>query len=259
MEPVLDRDPAREATLRGAMSTRRIGRMVYAYGVVASTMDLAHGLAAADSPEGTLICAAEQLGGRGRQGRRWVSAPGGFYCSVILRPQVPLERTPQLALVAGLAAAEAVQSLTGLVPWVRWPNDLLLSGRKVGGTLVEARGGAVAIGQGINVTAEHDLLPDTATSLAASGAEDIDLVALTAAWCGALESWYDRWIMDGFEPIRQALRSRMAFFGDPIHLQRGEGRVEGTAADLDEAGRLVVRLDSGILQAFEMGEVTVLR
>ena len=259
MDSAPDRDPAREVALRSALGTRRIGRMVYAYGVVVSTMDLAHGLAAADSPEGTLICAVEQMDGRGRQGRRWVSAPGGLYCSVILRPQVPLERAPQLALVAGLAAAEAIRSLTGLVPWVRWPNDLLLSGRKVGGTLVEARGGAVVVGQGINVTAEHDLLPDTATSLAASGAEDVDLVALTAAWCGALESWYDRWITDGFEPIRQALRSRMAFFGDPIHLQRGEGRVEGTATDLDEAGRLIVRLDSGVLQAFDMGEVTRVR
>src|SRR3989338_10843754 len=108
MDSAPDRDPAREVALRSALGTRRIGRMVYAYGVVASTMDLAHRLAAADSPEGTLISAAEQLGGRGRQGRRWVSAPGGLYCSVILRPQVPLEQTPQLALVAGLAAAGAI-------------------------------------------------------------------------------------------------------------------------------------------------------
>ena len=93
MDSAPDRDPAREVALRSALGTRRIGRMVYAYGVVVSTMDLAHGLAAADSPEGTLICAVEQMDGRGRQGRRWVSAPGGLLPWRNTSPEASLRRT----------------------------------------------------------------------------------------------------------------------------------------------------------------------
>ena len=271
----------------------RIGRPVYAFQHVGSTMDVAHELAAVGAGEGTLVWAIRQEQGRGRLGRTWASPEGGLYISMLLRPTRPPTELPQLSLVAGLAAAQAIQEHAKLFPAIRWPNDLLINGKKVGGILVEAsssvrsglrargspapalaRGGPggqlptahspqpsalyAVIGIGINVTTQLKDLPETATSLSASGA-GCDPCQLTGALCRRFEAWYDVWTVKGFGPIREALRPWMGHFGQPVHISAGSSRFEGTATDLDESGRLVVRLDSGLLRAFEMGEVTLLR
>ena len=222
-------------------------------------MDVAHELAAAGAGEGTLVWAARQEQGRGRLGRTWASPEGGAYFSFILRPMRPATEIPQLSLVAGLAAAESIGELTGLAPSVRWPNDVLIGEKKVCGILTEARHGAVVIGIGINVSTDPAHLPDPATSLKAVGAPACDPCRLTAALCRQFDQWYDVWTARGFDPIREALRPRMALFGQPVHLTAGSEHLEGTATDLDESGRLLVRLDSGLMRAFEMGEVTLLR
>jgi len=95
--------------------------------------------------------------------------------------------------------------------------------------------------------------------LAAAGGKDLDPLPLAARVYRRLFRWYDVWAEDGFAPIREALRPQMALFGEVVHITAGTERFEGTASDLDEAGRLVVRLDSGLMRAFEMGEVTLLR
>lgn len=220
-------------------------------------------MAAEGAPEKTLIWAARQEQGRGRLGRTWVSPAGGAYCSMILKPARPLEEIPQLSLVTGLAVAEAIQEITGLFASIRWPNDLLLNEKKVAGILVEARNGAVIIGIGINVTTAPEALPDTATSLAAALGSDPSLGSdpckVTAEVCRRFKTWYDAWTESGFAPIREALRPWIGLFGHPVHLTAGNQRLEGTAQDLDEQGRLVVRLDSGVLRAFDVGEVALLR
>lgn len=259
MTPVIDvGDPAREARLAAALKGCCIGGAVHAFASVGSTMDIAHRLAREDVAEGALVWAARQEQGRGRQGRAWLSPEGGAYFSMLLRPTRPAAEWPQLSLVAGLAVAEAVRELTGLHPSIRWPNDLMLDGKKVCGILVEAGDRAAIVGIGINVTTDAAALPDTATSLAQAGA-DCEPERLTAAVCGHVDRWYDRWTALGLAPIRESLRPLMGLFGQPVHLTAGAERVEGVASDLDESGRLVVRLDSGILRAFDMGEVTLLR
>ena len=289
------RDSKLEAALSAGLSGR-FGRPVYAFERVGSTMDVAHELAAAGAGEGTLVWAARQEQGRGRLGRAWASPEGGIYFSFILRPVRPAAEAPQLSLVAGLAAAEATRELTGLAPSVRWPNDLLMDGKKVAGILAEGSkleaGGrslslapralslqlVVVIGIGINVTTDPAHLPETATSLVAAmtssppgptlaragagepRAPNSELAfRLTATLCRHFDRWYDVWTARGFGPIREALRPRMALFGQPVHITAGSEHLEGTAADLDESGRLLVRLDSGLLRAFEVGEVTLLR
>jgi BirA family biotin operon repressor/biotin-[acetyl-CoA-carboxylase] ligase len=168
---------------------------------------------------------------------------------VLLRPKQPLSEIPQLSLVAGLSAAEAVSQLTGLYPSIRWPNDLLLNGRKLAGVLTESRNGAVVLGIGINITTPQAELPEHAVALAdalpAGSTLDVrspDVTAsLIAAICQRLSEWYAIWGRKGFAPIHAALRPLMALFGQPVHVTTGSDYFEGTAQDLDDRGRLVVR------------------
>jgi BirA family biotin operon repressor/biotin-[acetyl-CoA-carboxylase] ligase len=115
------------------------------------------------------------------------------------------------------------------------------------------------VGIGINVTTDPHDLPETATSVTEAGAPGCDPYRLTGALCRHFQAWYDVWTGRGFVPIREALHPRMGHFGQPIHISAGASNFEGTASNLDEQGRLLVRLDSGIVRPFEMGEVTLLR
>lgn len=231
---------------------------VFAYGRLGSAMDMAHELAAEGAPEGSLIFAARQEQGRGRLGRTWASPEGGAYFALILRPLRSPMDIPQLSLVAGLAAAEAVNTLTGLYPSIRWPNDLLLDGLKLAGILIESRSGAVVLGVGVNVMTKPEDLPAGAASLAGAG-KPCEPIALTAEVCRAMAARYAAWQGGGFASLREALRPWIGLFGHPVHVTAGSDYFEGTAQDVDERGRLVVRLDSGLLRAFEMGEVALLR
>jgi BirA family biotin operon repressor/biotin-[acetyl-CoA-carboxylase] ligase len=154
---------------------------------------------AVDAPEGAVAVAEEQTEGRGRLGRRWLAPPGtSVLVSVSLRPAVPTERLPELSLVAGQAAAEAISEVTGLLPELKFPNDLLLGGRKVAGMLAEARDDRVVLGIGINVNIDADDLPqgvDTpATSLLVEAGTHVDRPTLLAALLARLEMRYDEWV-----------------------------------------------------------------
>ncbi len=222
-------------------------------------MELAHELARRGAAEGTLVWALRQEQGRGRQGRAWISPEGGAYVSLILRPQRPMREVPQLALVTGLSAAEAIRDTACLYPSIRWPNDLLLRDKKVGGILVEAKDGAVVLGVGVNVITEAAQLPAEAISLAAAGASHCSREDVIAGVCRRLSHWYAVWAREGFAPIREALQPWMGMFGQPVSITAGSQLFEGTAQNLDEQGRLVVRLDSGAQRPFDVGQVSLLR
>ena len=257
---VARRDHALEARLALAVQTARLGHPLYAYACVTSTMDLAKDLVEQGCQEGTMVFAQRQTQGRGRLGRAWNSPIGGLYLSMVLRPQRAVSEAPQLALVAGLAVAETVRTFSGLFPTIRWPNDVLLDDRKVAGILVEAKSNVVILGIGINATTSVDQLSHGATSLITAGASpEVDPDHVVGHLCHRVETWYDEWVSRGFGKIREALRPWMGLFGQPVHISAGSEHFEGTASDLDEAGRLLVRLDSGIVRAFEMGEVSLLR
>lgn len=254
------RNEALERRLTGAWGP------VFAYDRLGSAMDMAHELAAEGTPEGSLVFAARQEQGRGRQGRTWTSPEGGAYFALIVRPLRSPGETPQLSLVAGLACAEAVNALTGLYPSIRWPNDLLLEGRKLAGILVEAKTGGVVVGIGVNVTTDPKDLPEQATSLATAlsahpepRAQSPEPVQMTLEVCRRFAARYHIWSAQGFAPFRDALRPWLGHFGQPVHVSAGSDYFEGTAQDVDERGRLVVRLDSGVQRTFEVGEVALLR
>jgi BirA family biotin operon repressor/biotin-[acetyl-CoA-carboxylase] ligase len=152
-----------------------------------------------DAPEGAVAVAEEQTAGRGRFGRSWYAPPRtSVLVSINLRPQIDSARLPELSLVAGAAAAEAIAAETGLDPEVRFPNDVLIGGRKVAGILADARDGRVVLGIGINANIPPDELPEpAATSLLVETGEPVDRARLLAALLERLEAHYDRWIHGG--------------------------------------------------------------
>jgi BirA family transcriptional regulator, biotin operon repressor / biotin---[acetyl-CoA-carboxylase] ligase len=148
--------------------------------------------------EGTLAVAEEQTEGRGRLGRHWHSPPGvSVLCSILLEPPVETQRLPELSLVAGEAAAEAIATVTALGPEIKLPNDILLGGRKVAGILAEARDGRVVLGIGINVNLTEDQLPTEvhlpATSLRVELGREVDRAELLVELLAVLERRYDMW------------------------------------------------------------------
>lgn len=148
--------------------------------------------------EGALAVAEEQTEGRGRLGRNWHSPPGvSVLCSILLEPSVETQRLPELSLVAGEAAAEAISTVTALGPEIKLPNDILLGGRKVAGILAEARDGRVVLGIGINVNLTEDKLPTDvdlpATSLRVELGREVDRAELLTELLAVLERRYDVW------------------------------------------------------------------
>jgi BirA family biotin operon repressor/biotin-[acetyl-CoA-carboxylase] ligase len=155
-------------------------------------------------PEGAVAVAEEQTEGRGRLGRRWHAAPfTSVLCSIVLRPTVPPPRLPELSLVAGRACAEAIEAVTGLQPQLKFPNDVLVEGRKVAGILAEAREGRVVLGIGINANMTAEQLPtevDTpATSLRLEAGQEIDRIELLVTLLEHLERHYEAWLRGDVE------------------------------------------------------------
>ena len=156
-------------------------------------------LLAENDPEGAVVVADEQTEGRGRLGRRWLAPPGtSLLCSILLRPQVDSARLPELSLVAGRACAEAIAEVTGLDTRVKFPNDVLVHGRKVAGILAEASEGRVVLGIGVNVSQQPGQFPaearTPATSLVLETGRAIDRGDLLVALLDHLEKRYEDWL-----------------------------------------------------------------
>jgi len=181
-----------------AMVPRLRGRFGQPYEHVGSTPSTQL-LLAPDAPEGALVVAEEQTAGRGRLGRSWFAPAGtSLLCSLQLRPDTPTERLPELTGVAARACADAIAALTGLEPALKFPNDVLVGGRKVAGILAEARDGRVVLGVGINVNLPADELPEDvdrpATSLLVETGRELDRAELLAELLERLERRYDAWL-----------------------------------------------------------------
>jgi BirA family transcriptional regulator, biotin operon repressor / biotin---[acetyl-CoA-carboxylase] ligase len=208
-----------------------------------------------DDPEGALVVADEQTGGRGRQGRRWLAPPGkAILSSLLLRPPAD-RRHAELSLVAGVAVADAVEEALDLAAQIKWPNDVLVNRKKVAGILAEARDGAVVLGIGVNVNQRREELPPDATTPAAS-LRTVDGVErarepILARILARLEHHYDLWRADGLDAIYDDLGSRDFLRGRRVTVNG----VGGTALRIDRQGRLVVDV-GGEERIVESGEVT---
>jgi BirA family transcriptional regulator, biotin operon repressor / biotin---[acetyl-CoA-carboxylase] ligase len=227
-----------------------------------STNDDALAAAKNGAPHGAVFGAESQTRGRGRRGSEWVSTPGaGLWFSLLLRPDLPAELAPGLALCAGLAVREAVAARVAASVAVKWPNDVLAGGRKLAGILVEsqiigAKLGSVIIGIGINVTQTvfPEPLSSIATSLALLSASALDREGLLADVLIDLETSLERLTTRGMADIAEALRPHDALLDRRL---RVEG-VEGVGAGIDAAGRLLLRRADASVEPLLSGHVELL-
>ncbi len=243
-----------------AIGRRVIGWAVHALEHVDSTQTELARLAAAGAPEGTVVTARHQRAGRGRRGRTWWDEPGdSLLLSVLLRPPVAPAKAPQLSLVGALAVTDALRIAAGIEARVRWPNDVLVAGRKVCGILPEAVSGAdgrveyVILGIGLNVRQERfpPDLSERATSLRLATGSRHEPARLLEALLEALDRRYSTWVAEGFSAIRDACRERSATLGQPVALPDGGA---GVAVDVDADGALLVRTGDGALRRVVSGE-----
>jgi BirA family biotin operon repressor/biotin-[acetyl-CoA-carboxylase] ligase len=207
------------------------------------------------APEGTVVVAEHQVTGRGRLDRVWTSPPRtGLTVSFLLRPDVPAARRGWLPLLTGVALAESVAETTGVLPSLKWPNDLLAAdGRKLAGILAESSGSAVVVGTGLNVSTTSDELPDTGTSLARITAATVDRGTVLLAFLRAVERRYRRWADVLGDPVSSGLAQDYLAWsstvGTSVSVTLPDGStLEGVAQAVDWDGRLVVATAGGTVE-----------
>ena len=231
---------------------------------VESTNDEAMRLAEAGAEDGTLVWAREQTRGRGRQGRDFASPRGNLYLSLVLRPECEVATAAQLSFVAALGLGDAIGSVAPALLEVtyKWPNDVLLNGRKVSGILLESRTdakGALAwliLGMGVNVRHFPEDAGFPATSLHYEGTPPaVTELELLEAFSRHFMAWVNRWLEDGFAPVRRAWLNHAHGKGETIQVRLPKETLSGTFADLDENGALVLELDDGTRRRISAGDV----
>jgi BirA family biotin operon repressor/biotin-[acetyl-CoA-carboxylase] ligase len=222
------------------------------------------------APEGTVLVAEHQAAGRGRLDRTWISPPrAGLTVSVLLRPDVPAARRGWLPLLTGVALAESVAEVTGVLPSLKWPNDLLArDGRKLAGILAEtvtsaATPMAVVVGVGLNVSTTAEELPDTGTSLTRITGATVDRAAVLLGFLRALERRYRRWADHLGDPVSSGLAQDYLAWcstvGATVAVTLPDGStLEGVAEAVDWDGRLVVTGPQGRVE-LASGDVTHVR
>jgi BirA family transcriptional regulator, biotin operon repressor / biotin---[acetyl-CoA-carboxylase] ligase len=253
--------------LRPLLNTHDVGQVLHWHEEVASTSDLAKELAEDGAEHGEVVIADFQTAGRGRRGRPWISPPGkNLYFSVVLRPDLPPARAPELTLVGSLAICDALRQ-AGVAAGIKWPNDVLASGRKIAGILTELaaepdRVQWVVLGAGVNVNASLEDFPEElrgeATSVLLERGQAAPRALLAAACFTALEHWLDRHAEEGFGVVRDAWRERSVTLGREVVVKADGREITGTAVDLDETGALLVRGAGGV-ERILAGDVTLLR
>jgi BirA family biotin operon repressor/biotin-[acetyl-CoA-carboxylase] ligase len=235
-----------------------------ALGRVDSSNDEAKRLAEAGAEDGTLVWVQEQLQGRGRRGRAWASPPGNLYLSLVLRPGCAAAEAAQLGFVAALGIGDGVGSVAPPLVEVRykWPNDVLFNGRKGAGILLESRmspaGGLewLVLGLGVNVASFPEDAGLPATSLRFEGAPpDLDEVDLLEGFARHFLTWANRWLEDGFGPIRETWLHHAHGLGEPIEVRLPGETLSGTFRDLDESGALLLEQADGQVRSIAAGDV----
>ncbi|MBI2912784.1 MAG: biotin--[acetyl-CoA-carboxylase] ligase [Chloroflexi bacterium] len=244
------------------LTTAFVGRRLTCLPSATSTQDEARAQADAGAPEGTAVLAEEQTAGRGRLGRSWASPAGtNLYLTIVLRPTV--ERLRSLSIVAPLAVAEAVEETTGLSPGIKWPNDVLIRGRKLAGILIENElaGRSVRyslVGIGLNVNLDVARVPEIAgiaTSLRRELGREVSRGDVLAALLNRFEALYLQ-APEG-PAVLDAWRSRLETLGRQVRATFGRQVEEGLAEDVDAEGSLILRRPDGSRVSIAAGEVTL--
>lgn len=243
--------------------THVVGRRVLYYARVGSTMDVAASEGESGAEEGTVVVADVQTRGRGRFRREWASLKGNLHVSVLLRPAQDV--APLVMVIAGLAVVRAIRTVGGLRAQIKWPNDVLLRGRKVAGMLAEGVAkpggeGYVVLGIGINVNADPTAIPglaSIATSLSRELGKDMDGSALLRQLLQELDYLYGG-LKKGEVPLEE-WRGYLETLGQRVQFQWQDETYRGLAEDVDSAGNLIVLCEDGSRITVNAGEVSYVR
>lgn len=247
-----------DTEILAGLRTKIFAKGLHCYAKVRSTNTRAVELADSGAPEGTIVVAEEQTGGKGRLGRQWFSASGlGIWSSIILRPSGLLQRASGLSLLAALAFAQTVEQKLNLTVGLKWPNDGLIDGKKVLGVLTEVSAlkrrpsiendlvEYAVCGTGINVSHTAEDFPDEfrarAISLAMAQGRPVDRMALYRAFLEHFDALYTRFRSDGIPPFLAEYKRRSVLLGQEVAIKQGHHTITGTAVDLDDNGALIVR------------------
>jgi len=259
-------------SIQQKLKTRTFGRTMLLFPEIDSTNEEALRRADSALPEGAAILAEGQMQGKGRLGRSWFTPAGvNLALSILLRPQ---ESPPigMISLLTALAAAEAIEALTGLLPRIKWPNDLLLptpyGEKKTGGILLEGRSlldaaRVIVVGAGINVNLRTGQLPakvaEGATSLFQILHKEVDRNDLTAELLNRLEAWYTRLLLGEQEAVRSAWMKRCSTLGRRVRAFRSREAITGVAEGITPEGALILRADTGSIESILAADIVHLR
>jgi BirA family biotin operon repressor/biotin-[acetyl-CoA-carboxylase] ligase len=253
--------------VKQGLGPKTIGKEILHYAEVASTNTLAMDLAQKGAVDGTVVIAETQTGGKGRLGRTWTSPRGNLYMSVVLRPAVPISKAPLITLMGAVAVASGIRRQCGVPAGIKWPNDILLSGKKVSGLLTEMsaepdRIRHIVLGIGVNVNMDSRALqPDVrriSTTLAAAVGKTVDRTAFLRTLLAELDLWYHRFLKGDTE-VLAAWKELNVTLGQRVAVSGGGARLEGLARGVDAEGRLILKLDDGTLRQVAAGDVTILQ
>lgn len=241
--------------IRLGLKTDFLGQQIHYEESVDSTQKIAHRLAYDGAPEGTVVLAEEQLSGRGRMDRKWYSPKyTGIWMSVILRPNILPTKAPQLTLLTAVAVVQAIEEVAALSPKIKWPNDILINGKKVTGILTELQAEAdrvktIIIGIGMNVNQKESDFPEylhtTATSLSIEKGEYISRPAIIRAVLSNIEKLYLLYLEKGFYPIKLLWESYAVSIGKTITARTLSGNITGRALGITDDGVLMIEDENG--------------
>jgi len=247
------------------LRTKTFRGPIYHFDTTVSTNDLAKKLGVQGAPEGTLVVAETQTGGRGRLGRSWHSPPGlGLYASLLLRPPLPPSELPPITLSTAVSLVRTLSRSVGLTPGIKWPNDLIVKGKKLGGILTEMETESdqiryLIVGLGLNVN-NADFPPelaDTATSLFREKGRTFQRVPLLQAWLEEFENLYMQFLARGFPEILEEWKQHSVTLGKYVAVRQGARHLEGLALEVAPDGALLLETAAGEVMKATSGEITL--
>lgn len=250
-----------ERAIRKHLDTREIGRRIVYRPAVSSTMDVALSEIEQGAAHGTVVVAGTQKKGKGRLRRNWISPPGGVYLSIILYP--PPTMLTSLTMVACLAVLDCIQDIGSLRANIKWPNDVLIGGKKVAGVLAQSgktQDGRIYAVVGIGINANSDVsgqpeIADSATSLIQTAGKEVSLLALICGLLANFEKYFSQ--LSRGEPVWQQWRDSLVTLGQQVHVKSGHATYSGVAESVDSSGDLLLRLADGTLREIPAGDVTL--
>ncbi|OLN23221.1 biotin--[acetyl-CoA-carboxylase] ligase [Domibacillus antri] len=257
-------DKVSENELLIGLETVRIGKRIVFKESVESTQKEAHRLAE-EAAEGTLVIAEEQTAGRGRMTRPWHSPKyTGIWMSVILKPNLPPFKAPQFTLITAVAVTEAIRDAAGIMPEIKWPNDLLLNGKKITGILTELQADSdqirsIIIGIGMNVNQREfpEELANIATSIFIEKGETVPRAKIVQAIMKNLEIYYDEYMTNGFGLIKEKWESYAISIGRHIIARTVTGTIRGRALGITDEGVLKLEDENGVIHDIYSADIEI--